>query len=77
MFTHKKVIQVVRGEIIPFNAKYLRTEYKEIKVNQADPKCYKYRDEVVELYEVPCNEDGSTNLSLNGSGKGPSEYYSC
>jgi len=61
MFTHKKIKEIIRGNPVPNGSKYIRTETRKVLVAEGPyPQydIYDYRD--IDIYEIPCNEDGST-----------------
>ena len=69
MFTHKKVRAIRRGNPVPNGSKYLKSEQKvvrqweeEVSPMHADQTCYEY--DWFDVYEIPCNEDGTTELKV-------------
>ncbi len=70
MFTHKKVESIKRGLPIPTGAKYLRTETKKMLVAEGPlPEYDIYDSYLVDVYEIPCNEDGSTEIKVTYESK--------
>lgn len=70
MFSHKKVKAIKRGDPVPSGAKYLKSESKvvrqweeEVSPQHAPETCYEYG--WFDVYEIPCNEDGSTELKVS------------
>lgn len=66
MFSHKKVISVERGLPVPQNSKYLRTETSREEIHTWGVM---KRDGKFDIYEVPCNQDGTTELKVTYESK--------
>lgn len=64
MFSHKKVISIRRGNPVPSDAKYIKSE--QGIVDYEDSGHWAFSDTPIyawfDVYEVPCNEDGTREL---------------